>query len=1240
MTLQTPPERPVAAPGTAPAAADAVSGRKVFECMDGNEAAARVAYAVSEVISIFPITPASPMAEHADDWAAAGKPNLWGAVPDVVEMQSEGGAAGTMHGALQKGALATTFTASQGLLLMIPNMFKIAGELTPAVIHVAARTIATHALSIFGDHSDVMHARATGWAMLAAGSVQEAQDFALVSHAATLRSRVPFLHFFDGFRTSHEVNKIAVLEEDVIRALVRDDDVLAFRARGLTPDAPVVRGTAQNPDAFFQAREAANPFYLAVPGIVQEVMDELAAHTGRQYSLVDYHGAPDADRVVVVMGSAAGAVTETVDALNAAGERVGMLQVRLFQPFPATELIAALPRTVTSIAVLDRTKEPGAVGEPLYQAVVTALSEGADSDEPRFATLPRVIGGRYGLSSKEVTPGMIRPVFAELLAARPKRHFTVGIYDDVTHLSLPIDQDFRSPRPPSEIQAVFFGLGSDGTVGANKASVTIIGEGTDLFAQGFFVYDSKKSGGITVSHLRFGPEPIKSAYLIDAADFVACHQFGLLEKAKVLEYAKPGATFLLNAPYGPDEVWDHLPADVQQQLIDKKIDFWVIDAVAVAADVGMGSRINTIMQPCFFQLAGVLPPAEAIARIKGFVEKTYAKRGQSVVDRNFAAIDRSIAALGHVTVKATATGAPIPPVVPADAPDFVRKVTAVLMAGAGDQLPVSAFPVDGTFPSGTTKYEKRAIALEIPIWDPTICIDCGKCAMVCPHAAIRMKVFPAAAVAGAPVGFPSKEFKSREVLDHRLTIQVAPDDCTGCGVCVDVCPAKSKTEVKHKSINMEPAEAHRDLERPRWEFFQSIPPLDRTLIPHDTVKGAQVLEPLFEFSLACSGCGETPYLKLVSQLFGDRIIVANATGCSSIYGANLPTTPWTVNAAGRGPAWNNSLFEDNAEFGLGMRLALDAQTDHARRLLERLSPAVGQDLVREILEADQGTEAGIDLQRERVVKLREALGRIEGGQRSDARHLLALAGDLVKKGIWIVGGDGWAYDIGYGGLDHVLGSGRNVNILVLDTEVYSNTGGQASKATPRGAVAKFAAAGKSRGKKDLGAVARAYGDVFVAQVAMGANDAQTAKALLEADAWPGPSLVIAYSTCIAHGIDMETSMSHQKDAVKSGYWPLYRFHPSDIDEGQPFKLDSGKPTIPVSEFVASETRFAILARTHPERAAELAELAQADVDERWRYYEQLAAMHRSVPHVHYGPGAGPAAVARPAAGTTDTGDEA
>ncbi len=1182
-----------------------------WETLDGNEAAARVAYALSEVISIYPITPASQMAEHCDDWAAAGKPNLWGLIPDVVEMQSEGGAAGAMHGALQKGALATTFTASQGLLLMIPNMFKIAGELTPSVIHVAARALATHALSIFGDHSDVMHARATGFAMLSAGSVQEAHDFALVAHAATLRCRVPFLHFFDGFRTSHEINKISILGKDDLRALIREEDVLAHRARALSPEAPVVRGTAQNPDVYFQAREAANPYHDAVPGVVQTVFDELAARTGRQYHLVDYVGAPDAERVIVVLGSAAGAVEETVDALVAKGEKVGMLAIRLFNPFPSAELIAALPETVTSIAVLDRTKEPGAVGEPLYLEVVSALAEAMDSDNPPFAAMPRVTGGRYGLASKEMTPSMVKPVYDELATAKPKRHFTLGIYDDVTHLSLPIDHDFKHRRPAGEVQALFFGLGSDGTVGANKSSVKIIGEGTDLFAQGYFEYDSKKSGSITVSHLRFGPKPIKSTYLVEAADFVACHQFGLIGNKRILALAKPGATLLLNAPYGPDEVWDQLPASVQRQIVDKGIDLWVIDAFAVATEVGMGNRINTVMQPCFFSLSRVLPAEEAIARIKDSVKKTYAKRGEAVVQRNYAAIDASLARMAHVTPGPVKTESELVHLIPATAPAFVRDVTARLIAGDGDLVPVSALPVDGTFPSATTRFEKRAIAPTIPVWDSSICIDCGKCAMVCPHASIRMKVYPEAQ---AVDGLPSKEFKSRDLPNHLITIQVSPDDCTGCGVCVDVCPAKSKTDVGHKSINMASYLDNRDVERGRWDKFESIEPLPRDAIAVDTVKGAARLEPLFEFSGACAGCGETPYLRLVTQLFGDRMVVANATGCSSIYGANLPTTPWATNAAGEGPAWANSLFEDNAEFGLGMRLALDKQHEQASALVTRLAPQIGETLASEIVGAPQATEAEIRAQRARVDQLR---GILAGLDSEDARSLASLSGDLVRKGVWIIGGDGWAYDIGFGGLDQVLSSGRNVNILVLDTEVYSNTGGQASKSTPRGAVAKFAAAGKSTGKKDLGAIARSYGNVFVAQIAMGANDAQTIKALLEADAWPGPSLIIAYATCIAHGIDMSKSMSHQKDAVKAGYWPLYRYSPVVTDDdGMPFKLDSSKPSIPIKEFVSSETRFAILERTNPDKAAELAELMQADADEKWRYYQQLAGIHRNVPHLH------------------------
>jgi pyruvate-ferredoxin/flavodoxin oxidoreductase len=1186
-----------------------------WEAIDGNEAAARVAYALSEVIAIYPITPASPMAEHSDDWSAAGRPNLWGQVPDVIQMQSEGGAAGALHGALQKGSLATTFTASQGLLLMIPNMFKIAGELTPAVIHVSARAIATHALSIFGDHSDVMHARSAGWAMLAAGSVQEAHDMALVAHAATMRSRVPFLHFFDGFRTSHEVNKIQLLSDDDLRALVREQDVLDFRGRRLTPEAPVVRGTAQNPDVFFQAREAANPFHEAVPQIVAQVMAELAERTGRRYGLVDYTGAPDAERVIVLMGSADGAARETVEALTAAGDKVGLLTVRLFQPFPLRAFLAALPQTTRSIAVLDRTKEPGAVGEPLYLAVRAALAEDAETDSPRFESAPRVIGGRYGLGSKELTPQMVKPIYDELALERPRRRFTVGIYDDVSHLSLPIDSEFAPARPAGEVQAVFYGLGADGTVGANKASVKIIAEETDLHAQGYFVYDSKKSGSMTISHLRFGPEPIRSTYLIAQADFIACHQWGLLGKVRMLDHAKPGATFLLNSPFGPEEVWSHLPGDIQRQLVEKQMSLWVIDALAVAAEAGMGNRINTIMQPCFFQLSGVLPAEEAIAQIKRFVDKTYSRRGEQIVARNYAAIDMSLARLAQVPLgQPTSDGNGLGFPLPDETPDFVRRVTAVMMAGEGDRLPVSALPVDGTFPTGTTKYEKRSIAQSIPIWDPSICIDCGKCAMVCPHSTIRMKVFPEAAVADAPADFIHKEFRSRDLPGHRLAIQVAPDDCTGCGVCVDVCPAKSKTKVRHKAINMEPIAQHVELERRRWDFFQSIEPLPPGAISSETVKGSAILEPLFEFSGACGGCGETPYIRLVSQLFGERMVVANATGCSSIYGANLPTTPWTVNAQGRGPAWANSLFEDNAEFGLGFRLALDAQTDQARRLLEGLRDRVGAELVGQLLASEQDSEVELGAQRERVALLRQKLEQI-GSESAEARSLLALSDSLVRQGIWIIGGDGWAYDIGFGGLDQVLSSGRNVNLLVLDTEVYSNTGGQASKATPRGAVAKFAAAGKGLAKKDLGAIARAYGNVYVAQVSMGANDQQTLRALIEADQWPGPSLVIAYSTCIAHGIDMTQSMSHQKDAVRSGYWPLYRFRPQEAEDGQPFKLDSARPTMPLRDFISSETRFAVLERTNPARAAELAALAQADVDERWRYYEQLAGISRTVPHI-------------------------
>jgi pyruvate-ferredoxin/flavodoxin oxidoreductase len=1136
-------------------------------------------------------------------------------------MQSEAGAAGALHGAAQKGALATTFTASQGLLLMVPNMFKVAGELTPAVIHVAARSVATHALSIFGDHSDVMHARTTGWAMLAASSVQEAQDFALVAHAATLKARVPFLHFFDGFRTSHELAKIVPLADEDLAALFDEDALIDFRLRGMNPDIPDVRGTAQNPDVFFQGREASNLYYSAVPGIVQATMDSLAQRTGRSYGLVEYNGAPDAERVMVLMGSGVGAAREAVDALVRDGERVGMLTVRLYRPFPAQQLVSALPPSVRSIAVLDRTKEPGAVGEPLYLDVIAALDEAMDEPEPAFGERPRVIGGRYGLSSKEFTPAMAKAVLDELGRDRPKRHFTVGIFDDVTMLSLAWDRDFRPPRPATEVQAVFFGLGSDGTVGANKNSVKIIVEETGAVVQGYFVYDSKKSGAMTVSHLRFGPEPINSTYLVSDAGFVACHHFGLLDRVDVLDLAKDGATFLLNSRYGPDEVWDHLPGDVKRQLQDKHIQFWVIDGDRIASEAQLGNRINTVMQTCFFALSKVLAPEEAIARIKAAVDKAYGKRGRTIVERNFAAIDGALANLARVEIpqERAAAGA-IGTAIPESAPDFVRQVTSVIMAGKGDLLPVSALPADGRFPSATTRFEKRCIAAEIPIWDPSICIDCGKCTIVCPHATIRMKVFPPEALVGAPEGFLSKSFRSKDLAGHLLTIQVDPDDCTGCGVCVDVCPAKSKTEVKHKSINLEPAPVHRDQEREHWDFFRSIPDLDRSLLPHDSVKGAQVLQPLFEFSGACDGCGETPYVKLVSQLFGDRMLVANATGCSSIYGGNLPTTPWATNAEGRGPAWSNSLFEDNAEFGLGIRLGLEAQERRARALLVSLAGAVGADLAASVLEADhagQDQEEAVFAQRRRVSALDEQLRRLAAADddlvASQARQLLPLTGALVRKSVWIIGGDGWAYDIGYGGLDHVLASGRNVNVLVLDTEVYSNTGGQASKATQRGAMAKFAAAGKESAKKDLGAVARAYGNVYVAQISMGANDLQATKALSEAEAYPGPSLVIAYSTCIAHGIDMSKSMSHQKDAVQSGYWPLYRFHPSEAEAGHPFKLDSKAPTVKLADFTATEARYATLARTNPLQAARLGALAQADVTERWRYYEQLAAMQRTVP---------------------------
>jgi pyruvate-ferredoxin/flavodoxin oxidoreductase len=1172
-----------------------MGGRAII---DGNEGAAWVAYRASEVIAIYPITPATPMGELADTWSSQGVPNAWGAVPQVIEMQSEGGAAGAVHGALQTGSLATTFTSSQGLLLMLPNMFKIAGELTPAVIHVAARTVATHALSIFGDHSDVMAARSTGFALLASSSVQEAQDLALVAHAATLRARVPFLHFFDGFRTSHELNTIERLSEDDLRALLDEGLVAEHRARALAPDHPVLRGSAQNPDVFFQAREAVNPFYAAVPAIVQEEMGRLAERTGRAYRLFEYAGHPEAERVLALMGSGVGAAEEAVERLCAEGERVGVVKVRLFRPFDAAAFVSALPASVSQVAVLDRTKEPAALAEPLFQDVVTALAEHAGE-------MPRVIGGRYGLSSKEFTPAMAAAALAELERPEPKRRFTVGVTDDVGGLSLDVDPGF-STEPEEARQAVFYGLGADGTVGANRNSIRIIAEATGLHAQAYFVLDSKKAGSTTVSHLRFGPEPIRSTYLVQRADFVACHQFGFLDRIDVLELAGEGATFLLNAPYGPDEVWEHLPVEVQERIIERRLRLFVVDATAVAYEAGLGKRVNTVLQTCFFALAHVLPRDDAIAAIKDAISATYGKRGEAVLERNFAAVDRALEGLHEVDVPAAVSASrrreePVP----AGAPGFVREVTGPIYAGRGDGLPVSLLPVDGTFPTGTSQYEKRSIAFEIPIWDPSICIDCAKCALVCPHAAIRMKVFPPEALAEAPEGFLSKEWKARDLPGMLMTIQVAPEDCTGCGICVETCPAHSKEEVRHKSINLEPKEEHLEIERERYEFFLSIPEIDRTLTAPATVKGSQMLQPLFEYSGACEGCGETPYLKLLTQLFGDRMLVANATGCSSIYGGNLPTTPWSQTPEGRGPAWSNSLFEDNAEFGLGMRLALDQQEAAARRLVQTVAP----DLAPALLEADQTTETGIAEQRERVSAL-EARCRELGTD--EALRLLGVAGALVRKTVWIVGGDGWAYDIGFGGLDHVLASGRNVNVLVLDTEVYSNTGGQASKATPRAAVAKFAAGGKRSRKKDLGMIASAYGDVYVAQVAMGADNPQTVKALAEADAYDGPSLVIAYSHCIAHGIEMKKGMEQHKLAVDTGYWPLYRYDPRHSEAGEhPFRLDSRAPKLPVSEFMAREARFAMLQRAKPEEAAELAVLAQQDVDERWHVYEQVAEIEHA-----------------------------
>jgi pyruvate-ferredoxin/flavodoxin oxidoreductase len=1174
--------------------------------VDGNEAAASVAYRASETIAIYPITPSSPMAELCDEWASRGNRNLWGGIPELAEMQSEAGAAGAVHGALQAGSLATTFTASQGLLLMIPNMYKIAGELTPFTMHVAARTLATHALSIFGDHSDVMACRQTGFALLASNSVQEAHDMAAVAHAATLETRIPFLHFFDGFRTSHEVAKIEELTDADLRQLIAEPSIYAHRQRGLTPDRPVLRGTAQNPDVFFQAREAANRFYDACPEAVERTLRQLAALTGRHYGLFEYVGDPSADRVLVLMGSGADTAHEVVEHLNARGENVGVLKVRLYRPFSRSAFLAALPRTVRHLAVLDRTKEPGATGDPLYQDVTTAISEAHAEGLSPFASAPRIIAGRYGLSSKEFTPAMVKAVFDQIAREKPKRHFTIGIVDDVTQTSLTWDPSFRTEA--EDVSAsLFYGLGADGTVGANKNSIKIIGQETDLYAQGYFVYDSKKSGATTISHLRTSKRPIRSAYLIDRARFIGCHQFEFVDKFDVLEHAAEGAAFLLNAPFSADDVWNQLPSEMQEQIIEKKIRLFAIDAYDLATRAGMGTRINTIMQTCFFAISGILPRDEAIAHIKKAIDKTYGKRGPEVVRRNCEVVDHSLAHLREIQVPgAVSTAHRRPPLVSERAPDFVQKVTAVMLAGKGDLLPVSAFPVDGTWPVATAKWEKRNIALEIPVWDAKVCIQCNQCALVCPHAAIRAKVYDEAALTGAPATFKSTAYKGNEYKGKRYTIQVAPEDCTGCNLCVNVCPAKDRTNPRHKAIDMHPQAPLRDGERVNYDFFLNLPEVDRTEIVRIDHKSSQFLEPLFEYSGACAGCGETPYLKLLTQLFGDRLLIANATGCSSIYGGNLPTTPYTTNRDGRGPAWSNSLFEDNAEFGFGFRLALDAHVAAARALIEHLAPQIGDGLGTALLEADQTNETGIAAQRQRVVALRRRLAALET---AEARRLETLADYLVKKSVWLVGGDGWAYDIGYGGLDHVLANRRDVNILVLDTEVYSNTGGQQSKSTPLGAAAKFASAGKPIGKKDLGLLANMYGHVYVAKVAFGAKMSQTAQAFLEAESYPGPSLIIAYSHCIAHGYDMAHGAAQQKLAVDSGVWPLYRFDPRRLVKGEPpLHLDYGPPKADVADYLRNESRFRMVERADPERYKAFVDQSRDAARRRYAVYEQLAGI--------------------------------
>jgi pyruvate-ferredoxin/flavodoxin oxidoreductase len=1175
--------------------------------IDGNEAAAYIAYKTNEVISIYPITPSTPLGELADAWAAQGQTNIWGTIPYVQEMQSEGGAAGACHGSLQTGSLTTTYTASQGLLLMVPNMFKIAGELTSTVFHITARSIAAQGLSIFGDHSDAMAIRSTGWAMLFSNSVQEAQDMALISQAATLESRIPFLHAFDGFRTSHEVQKIERLSDEDIRAMIDDDLVRAHRSRGLSPDHPFIRGTAQNPDVYFQARETVNPYYIKTAGIVQNVMDKFAGITGRAYHLFDYIGAPDAERIIMLMGSGCEAAEEAIQYLVNKGEKVGAIKVRLYRPFSVEHLMQAIPATVKAIGVLDRCKEPGSIGEPLYTDVVTAVAQSIASGKCALKSFPKIIGGRYGLSSKEFTPAMVKAVLDELSKPEPKNNFTVGIIEDVTHSSLDYDPNF-STESDDVFRAMFWGLGSDGTVGANKNSIKIIGEDTPNYAQGYFVYDSKKSGGVTISHLRFGPRPIHSTYIISRANFVAIHQFGFLEKYPVLDAAVEGATILINSPFPADEVWDRFPRTVQEHILAKKLKVFVMDGYEVAKKTGMGVRINTIMQTGFFAISGVLPTDEAIAHIKKAIQKTYGKRGEAVVNKNFAAVDAALAHLKEVKIPDKVTSSlELPPVVSSKAPQFVQQVTAEMIAGRGDMIPVSKLPVDGTYPSGTTQWEKRNISQEVPVWDENVCIQCGKCALVCPHGVIRVKIYDKALLADAPETFKSTTPKWKEFAEHKYTLQISTEDCTGCTLCVEVCPAKDKSNTSRKALNMEAALPLRKTESANWEFFQNLPEVPRNTeqVRFNNVKNVQLLQPLFEFSGACAGCGETPYVKLLSTLFGDRALIANATGCSSIYSGNLPTTPWSQNKEGRGPAWSNSLFEDNAEFGLGMRLAVNQQQSYASQLVHELQDVIGTELAQSLLNADQKDEIGIEEQRERVAELKKKLA---GRSDQKAKDLLNTADMLVKKSVWILGGDGWAYDIGYGGLDHVLATGHKVNVLVLDTEVYSNTGGQASKSTSRGAVAKFAAGGKPGPKKDLGRMAMIYGNVYVAQVAMGANDAQTIRAFQEAEAWDGPSLIIAYSHCIAHGIDMARGMNQQKMAVDSGYWQLYRYNPALAEAGKnPLQLDCKAPTIPLKDYVYTETRYKMLTQSNPEAAERLLKLAQSDVLARRKIYEQMAA---------------------------------